>query len=143
MKRIDAEPIMQILGRRIDETSWDNDCRCKGLEEALQMLIDAPRIAYNAENRHCGECVHFKRVPPPRPTRLVYGNCALGHKAGEVGRKSCMQFCPLHVTRLDVIHEMTAQEFITLMTSMRAKLPAQYTSWSDWINEEMSYEYKR
>lgn len=89
MKHIDAEPVMDALKRRIDEASWDNDRKAEAFQEALQMLIDAPE--YSSE-KQCGECAHFKRVPPMRPTKLVYGNCEIGHAPGEAGRKACADF---------------------------------------------------
>ena len=145
MKRIDAEPIIEGLEALSYDLQNTNPEAAHAYITAANMLRSAPRIVYNAENRHCGECEYYIPIPPPRQTTLVYGNCAIGYKAGAAGRKSCMQFSPSRVTRLDIVHEMTVDEFAVFAEKLCRKAAGaseasplfKRENWRKWAQKEV------
>ena len=114
MKRIDAEPIIDRLEALGHDLQHINPEAAHAYITAANMLNGAPRIVYNAENRHCGDCIAYQPIKQPGK-RARYGNCLEGNTAREPCTKSCMKFVPAHYTRLDAIHDMTAQEFAEYM----------------------------
>lgn len=135
MKRIDAEPIVERLESLGHDLQHTNPEAAHAYYIAANMLNGAPRIVYNAENRHCGECVFFIPIRHSRTDRVLYGDCNEGYTQRRPCSKSCMQFVPIHYTRLDRIHDMTVDEFAK-WASLHCGKTVEH--WKAWAQQEVT-----
>ena len=108
MKRIDAEPIIYRRESLGHDLQHSNPADADAYYMDADKLHGDPAIVYNAENRHCGDCISFIPIRHSRTDRVLYGDCNEGYTQRRPCSKSCMQFVPIHYTRLDRIHDMTA-----------------------------------
>lgn len=130
MKRIDAEPIVERLESLGHDLQHSNPEAAHAYYMAADMLNGAPRIVYNAENRHCGDCVYFVPVRHSRTEKILYGDCLEGYTRKEPNAKSCMKFTPAHYTQLDLIHDMTEDEFSKWASLHCGESPEHWKAWA-------------
>lgn len=134
MKRIDAEPIVERLESLGHDLQHSNPEAAHAYFEAAWMLNRAPRIVFNAENRHCRDCANFVPIRNQRTEKILYGDCKAGCKRKEPSAKSCLKFIPAHYTRLDMLQDMTVDEFAKWMA--RSSMDAEY--WRQWAETEVN-----
>lgn len=135
MKRIDAEPIIDRLEALGHDLQHSNPEAAHAYFEAAWMLNGAPRIVYDAEGRHCGECSKFRPIRNERTEHVLYGDCLEGRTQRRPCTRSCTSFAPAHYTRLDRLQDMTVDEFANWMAC--SSMDAEY--WRQWAETEVDY----
>ena len=138
MKRIDAEPIIDRLEALGHDLQHSNPEAAHAYFEAAWMLNGAPRIVYDAEGRHCGECSKFRPIRNERTEHVLYGDCLEGRTQRRPCTRSCTSFVPAHYTRLDKLQDMTVDEF----AAWAAQGCQDVHYWKQWAETEIEYGRK-